>query len=274
MSQSSPRDFPLRANEPTFMGIPPELRLMIYEQFILDFVSERSFGSPVIVVGFCCKTYEVKPHTSTFRRQAPVITILHLCQKVRYEAEPLVYAHFTFFVDIRPHLNPLDLSGGVGNRLSHARTIQLHITNDTACGLFPYRPEHDLRSVPRERGWVSWDGGSSFDWEISRTQVRTALERTCDKSWPPWRSYLDRLDALLDFLNRGRSLRCLRIFICDVKSGNLDDRATWSLLNHARSWVDFDFERDEEFSLILPQSGTSKMLNIQCWKRRRRGRTL
>lgn len=172
MSQSPLRDFPLRANEPTFKGIPPELRLMVYEQFILDLVSRRSLRSRTIVVSFCCKTYEGRPHTSTIRQ---VITILHLCQKIRYEAEPMVYAHLTFNVDISPHLNPLDFFGDVGYRLSQARTIQLHISNDTACDLIPYDPEHDPRSVPRERRRVSWDGGSSFDWEISRAHVRTAL---------------------------------------------------------------------------------------------------
>lgn len=184
MSQPPLFDFPLRANEPTFMGIPPELRLIIYEQFILDLISRRSFRSPsrrslrspIIAVGFCCETDEVTPHNSTFRQ---VFTILHLCQKFRYEAEPLVYARVSFIMGIRPHSNPLDFFGhffgDVGYRLSQARKIQLHISNGTTCGLEPYRPEHDPRSVARERRRVSWDGGSSFDWEISRAQARSAL---------------------------------------------------------------------------------------------------
>lgn len=275
MSQPTLRPFPRRANEPEFLGIPPELRLIIYEYVLLAMTPKLSWRSRYIDVRFCCKTYEYKPHTNTRRRQRStgLMTILHLCQKIRYEAEPLFYAQFMFVVNIKPHLTPLDLFGDVGYRLSHARTLDLFISNATStCSLLTYHPEHDLRSVSRKRRRESWDGGSSLEWEIGRTHPRTAFQRTRRKSWagcaPPWRSSLDRLDALLDFLNLCRSLRRLHILVSGVKD-TLDDRVVRGIRNHLQAWFDFG----GEFSSLPPYLAEFDMWSMQSRNRKRRGRS-
>lgn len=219
----------------TFLGLPPELRNMIY-QFLFSEFSKRP-SPPVLEYHFCNKTYEV---TKRFQRlvgvpSIPVLTpILRTCRQVYHEALPVLHDHGMVLASLRPATDAIDLSRGIGRVLRLARSLELHISIAYPCQLAPNPEWNDAPSVMSKTRRKSWNGqpsagSGSTSADSSRQSMRA---RSNLKSWSGptheqmcFLRYLQRLRALLRAFNDGANLSRLTIFI-----ENTDHRLTYGNL--------------------------------------------
>lgn len=194
-------------SEPTFLGIPPEMRLAIYG--ILFSPLTRLYDT--VEYHLCDKKYQVTEDVHRFRREQrgkkgstrPGLTsILGTCEKIHNEALPLLCKHAKFIASLRPASNPLDLSSRVDEHLAHARTLELNISLACPCQIPPKLEETSASPGP----------------------TTTPPEMYLD-------TYLGRLDSLLEALDYGKKLRHLDIQIDSIDRA-LNAQSMDTILSH------------------------------------------
>lgn len=210
-------------SEPTFLGIPPELRLMIYELLFQPIVRRH----PIVEYHLCDKTYEVTADASRVRgprRLTGLNSILGTCKQVHREASPILYNHVTFIVSLRPGPNPLGLSSDAARLLPRAKTLELNVSISFPCQFAPTTEETEPPSTVS----ATWNGGPSVGPNGPNTDAAKPCTRTRRKTlanpapakMPPrlcLTTYLRRLESLLGAFNYGENLRRL-----DIQIDNLD----------------------------------------------------
>lgn len=212
---------------------------MVYRFYLDDLIATLPESSRTIKYHFCDKKYEVTADLDRSRAQdhGRLLDLVCAGPLLRQEAEPLLYDHFKFIVTLRQHWAPLDLSEGDRYMLSHASSLEIHLSSDRLCRFMPPHHQKDDRSLCHNDRRISWDGASSLTpnnfqspqpLQLSRPPGRRGSWSGPDQSTP----YIDRLDALFDALGRGINihLKNLKILIVDI-THRYDDGAVPRLLH-------------------------------------------
>lgn len=239
---SAPNAVKTSAPEPHFMGIPKELRLMIYE-FLFSELARRP-NSPPVKYHFCDKTCEITTNAGRFlghRRMAGLTSILRTCRKVHEEAITSLYDSANIpriIVGLRPASASLDLPCAAGNLLAHAKRLKLNISISFPCQSTQQsgkaRPPVAATTTRR----ASWNGWPSVGTKDSTTEAPRPSTRTRRKTWAgpvPTRAcvvtYLRRLEALLHAFKYGKKLTHLDIYIENTER-RLNAQSIDTILRH------------------------------------------
>lgn len=234
------------ASERTFLGIPAELRLIIYEFLFSPLAGHRH--PSLVEYHFCDKTYDITEDIARFRGQARryngLTAILRTCQKVYDEALPLLCDHANFIIvaSLRPASSPLEISSSAGIQLAQAKTVQLEISLSSPCQFAPTFEETNHPSTASRTRRASWDGESSVGTSNLTTGAPKPFAKTRRKSWacpPPikmptqmcLKTYLHRLESLLEGFNHNKKMRSLDIKI-DNTDRRLNDQSIDTILSH------------------------------------------
>lgn len=239
MEPPNPGDRSSSSPKATFLGIPPEVRLEIYNHLFSDIAA--SLGPRLLFeYHFCDKTHEITMDTHRFlggARTTGITPMLRTCKTILKEALSFLYNHARFVVSLRPSANPLDLSRGIGTQLAQAKSLALTISVAFPCQSFP---NSEVKTRTRRN---SWDGGSSVRPNDPAADAPGSSARTRSKSWDgpaPTRmcfiTYLRRLDALLEAFNHGENLSGLIIFLVNT-DGRLTAQSIELILRHIEAGV-------------------------------------
>lgn len=254
--------------EPHFMGLPGELREMIYEYLFSELARERN--PPPVEFHLCDKTWEITGDGSRLLekpRTAGLTSILRTCKQVHEEALDSLYDGANVpevVVCLRPASEPLDLTFAASNLLAHTKKLRLKISMSYPCQSTQHFLDADPPSAATTTRRASWNGEPAvgdidiftgrkapgpFKMIRRHTWAGPAPTRMC------FVTYLSRLEALLQSFKYGRNLTRLQLLIED-KEWRLDGQSIDTILRR----MDARLRVRKECRLTLRLSGSAQTL--------------